>query len=236
MDRPTRVNPGRGFGSDNLEGANVRMASMRRYTTRLIVTRQGSEDFEIMGDVQEEKIYLASDANIDEGDYVEWTLPNGRSRRALITGTTVYDRSPTLAHTEARYETAASIARAARPSNNTFHITATNSQVATGDGGVQQMNLGAGADELTALLEGIVELLRVSDLIADDQEVHELQEAARREIASGNSSTTAVQKFNRWVIDCAERGGSSAVVAAFTALANGLLQGAGELIQSAGAG
>lgn len=211
---------------------------MIRYNVPVVVVRgsgDGETRLEMMAVVDSKKIFLPVDADIEEGDQVEQLLPNGKRRVLQITEVDVL-QSPfgtgSLDHTEAAYTTASAQA-SRRGGGDTFNVRATNVQVATGDQSQQTMTIGQTADELVLVVKGISEILLALNLVeADDPQLGEVQKAAIDDVTSDTPTASGVRRFYEWVLDCARKGGTTAVVAAVTAASNGLLHDAEALVHA----
>jgi hypothetical protein len=177
---------------------------------------------------------LPVDADIQEGDSVEQTLPNGRVRTVHVTRVDVLQSpfgSSELDHTEAHYSRTPPAAAAVGAT--TFNVTATNVQVATGPHAHQAMTVGATTDHLVELIKGIAELMSTTGAADGVQdELHEVRDAAIAHVNGTHRDPSAVQRFARWVTDRAKTGASSAVSAAIGAAVSGLIQNVEELART----
>jgi len=179
-------------------------------------------------------LYLPVDADIEAGDRAEQKLPNGKVRILFITKVDVL-QSPfggsNLDHTEARYTTAPPQPKS-RP-GDTFNVSATNVQVATGDRSQQTMTVGQTADHVVLVMQGITEMLQALGLTdGQNEELAALQDAAIADIESDEPSAEGVGRFYEWVLNCVKQGGTSAVVAAITAASSGLLHDAEAMVSA----
>ena len=163
-------------------------------------------------------------------------LPSGKTRTIHITKVAVLQSpfgSHDLDHTEAHFATTAP-QRITTPMTTTFHVQATNVQIATGDRSHQTMTIGQTADHLVLLINRVAELLQATGVAHDDAELNELREAAIADVTSDRPDAKAVRRFHEWVIDCTKKAGTAATVTAMTAAATGLLQDAEALVRATG--
>lgn len=216
------------------DGANYH-SSVIRYNTPVVVVRgtgDGEVRLEMKAVVDANKLFLPVDADIEAGDRVEQWLPNGKLRTMHISKVDVFESpfgSKSLDHTEADYTT--SPVQKAPAVGHTFHVQATNVQVATGDRSKQTMTVGQTAEQVVLVMQGITEMLGAMNL-ADGREAElmEVQQAAAAEITSDKPTLGGVRQFYNWVIDCVKQGGTPAVVAAVTAASSALLHDADALV------
>lgn len=209
---------------------------MRRYNTPLTVVRDtasGEHRVDMKAIVDREILFLPVDADIEEGDRVEQTLPNGKTKTLYITRTTVYQSpsSSNLDHTEAEYVTTPPTS--ATPQNPTFNVHANNVQVATGDYSQQSMTVGQTVDELALVVQGITELLEAAGITEGrHDEVAALKAAAIADIRADRPRDAAVRRFGDRVIEWTKKVGTTASTAAISAAVNGLLHDAAELVKA----
>ncbi|MFI8526277.1 hypothetical protein ACIGB8_17595 [Promicromonospora sukumoe] len=182
-------------------------------------------------------------ADIQEGDRVERVLPNGRTRTVYITKVDVRESpfpDPQMDHTEAHYSTTPPAPPAAvAAAGPTFHISGTNVQVATGPHAQQTMNVGATAEYLQDLIKGIAELVVLSGAAqGEDAELERVRDEAVAEVADGQPSAGALQRFAEWVSARVKTSAGAAVSgqisAAINAAVGALVQNAEKLAQAIG--
>ncbi len=95
------------------------------------------------------------------------------------------------------------------------------------------MTIGQTADQLVLVVKGISEVLLALSLVGEDEsQLDEVQKAAIDDITSDKPTTSGVQRFYDWVLDCVRKGGKTAVVAAVTAASSGLLHDAEALVHA----
>lgn len=170
------------------------------------------------------------ETDIEEGDLVERVLPNGKTRTVRVTKvdflqSPVRQRygsmSGSLDHIGAHYTTQLVKPEPANP-GHTWHVNATNMQVATGDHSNQTLNVGSTPDELLAIAQGIIAITRTIDPEIVDDEANEWGERVTAALEKGSVHT--LEEFRDWAIDCARQAGSAAVVPAMTMLTNQFLR------------
>jgi|SRR5699024_2959693 len=209
---------------------------MMRYNTPITVLRDtvtGEQRIDMKAIVDRDKLFLPVDADIDTGDRVEMTLPNGKTKILYITHTTVLRNpfSSVVDHTEADYVTTPPTT--SEPQSPTFNVHATNVQVATGDYSQQTMTVGQTVEELVLVIQGITELLKAAGITEGlEDEVRTLEAEAIAGLQKDKPKDTAVRRFCDWVLEYTRKAGSAASTAAISAAINGLLHDAAELVKA----
>lgn len=198
-------------------------------------SESGQTRLEMKAIIDNGKMWLPVDADIEEGDTVEYLLPNGKTQVLCITNTTVrqHPNGSRLDHTEADYTTPAAQAAQQGRGDTINHVTATNVQWASGDRSQQTMTIGHTAEELVLVVNGIAEILLAFDFVGGDQsQFDEARQAALDDVASAKPTGAGVRRFCGWILDRIKQGGTGAVGAVVTSAANGLLRDATALVHA----
>ncbi|MFV0460701.1 MAG: hypothetical protein ACK5MT_18235 [Actinomycetales bacterium] len=190
--------------------------------------------------VYDGKALLPVDADVEGGDHLTRTLPNGKTQVLVVTKVTVM-QSPfggTFDHTEADTITLSEYERrkSSEAATRNYHFNATNMQVATGDRTTQNMTVDQTADQVVQSMEGLLEMLTSLGLITSPEEAAQRLQEATSEVQDPEARTGATERFRDWVIECVKQGGSAPVVAAVTTLMNAVIHDAEQMVRALGSG
>ena len=169
------------------------------------------------------------DTDIEEGDLVERLLPNGKTRTVRITQVDFlqsphrqrYASMPgPLDHIEAHYTTQLVEPEPINP-GHTWHVNATNMQVATGNHSNQTLNVGSTPNELLTIAQGIIEITRTINPEIVDDSADQWRDRVADALDKGAVRT--LEEFRDWAIECVKQSGSAAVIPAMTMLTSQFL-------------
>jgi hypothetical protein len=121
------------------------------------------------------------------------------------------------------------------PSGPVINIHGGQVQMATGDYSQQTMNVGLAAEQLVLVINGVAEMLHGLRLDAGHGVTLErVRQDAVDDVTSERPSGQGVRRFYDWVLGCVSQGSSTALAAAVTAAANGMLHDVEQLSRALG--
>jgi hypothetical protein len=103
-------------------------------------------------------------------------------------------------------------------------------QVVGGDSGPQTISVTHTTEGLALAVQGMADIIKALGYAEGcDDQLDDLAAGAVEQLNSDAPDAGGIQRFAKWVTDCAAQGGNAAVIAAFTLATSGLMQHAEQL-------